>query len=289
MFALLATALWSGNFIVARDLSETIPPVSLAFWRWVIALLVLTPFALRQFMRDWPFLKKKMGYLLVTSFFGVTAFNTLLYMAGRTTSALNLSLISISFPIFIIIISRFYYKEKITLAKVLGIILVFLGVSLIITKGSLAVLLELSFSMGDIWMLVAAIIFAVYSILLKQKPKEVGLYSFQFTTFTLGLLMLLPFYLLETTFVPEVHYDTNTILSLVYVGIAASLLAYVFWNKAVLLIGPTKSGMVYYTLPLFSGVLAFFILNESLGINHLYSAILIFSGILISTKNKGEV
>ena len=282
LFALIATAIWSGNFIVARNLSDTIPPISIAFWRWVIAFLALTPFAFKSFIKDWPLLKKHFLYLMITSVFGVTIFNTLIYIAGQTTTAINLSLISITFPIFIIIISRFLYKEKITFAKIVGIILVGIGVIFIITNGSPTLLFQLKFFKGDIWMLIAAIIFAVYSILLKHKPKEINVLTFQYTTFTFGLIMLFPFYLIELSIVQPTIYNSTSIVSIIYVGIGASLIAFVLWNKAVLIIGPVKSGMVYYTLPIFSGLLAFFILKEALSANHLYSAFLIVTGIILS-------
>ena len=282
LFALIATAIWSGNFIVARNLSDTIPPISIAFWRWVIAFLALTPFAFKSFIKDWHLLKKYFLYLMITSVFGVTIFNTLIYIAGQTTTAINLSLISITFPIFIIIISRFLYKEKITFAKIVGIILVGIGVILIITNGSPTILFQLKFFKGDIWMLIAAIIFAVYSILLKHKPKEIDVLTFQYATFTFGLIMLFPFYLVELSIVKPTIYNSNSIISIVYVGIGASLIAFILWNKAVLIIGPLKSGMVYYTLPIFSGLLAFFILKEALSTNHLYSAFLIITGIILS-------
>ena len=164
----------------------------------------------------------------------------------------------------------------------LGIIVVGIGVISIITKGSPTVLFELTFFKGDLWMLLAAIIFAVYSILLKHKPKEINILSFQYATFSLGLLMLFPFYLIELSLVEPTVYDSNAILSIIYIGIGASLISFILWNKAILFIGPVRSGMVYYTLPLFSGLLAFILLKENLTFNHLYSAFLIISGIILS-------
>jgi len=285
IFALAATALWSGNFIVARNLSTIIPPVSIAFWRWTVAFLVFTPFVIRRFIKDWPTLKKHLPYLIITAFIGVTIFNTLIYIAGHTTTVINLSLISITFPVFIIILSRFLFKEAITRAKIIGIILVAIGVMVIITKGSLALLLQLEFFVGDIWMLLAAMMFAVYSILLKKKPAEINILSFQYITFALGLVMLLPFYLIEISMVPATVFTFEAIYSIIYIGIGASLMAFIPWHKAISSIGPVKSGMIYYTIPLFSGFLAFLILKEELGIIHFYSAILIVSGILISNYN----
>lgn len=285
-FALSATAIWSGNFIIARDLNTSIPPISLAFWRWIVAVIFLFPFAIKKLLADWKILKKNWIYISIVSLLGVTIFNTLIYFAGHTTTAINLSLISITFPVFILLLSRIFYKELITTHKAIGILLVIVGILFLITKGNLSKLLNLSFSIGDIWMLLAAIIFAVYSILIKQKPTKLSLLGFQLSTFILGLLFMLPFFIWETITVPPIKIESRTIFSILYVGIFASLTAYILWNKAIEKIGPTKAGIVYYTLPLFSGLLAYFILNEAIGMVHFFSLVLILSGIVIATYIK---
>jgi len=286
LFALGATAIWSGNFIIARDLNESIPPISLAFWRWVVAVLVLTPFAYKKLITEWKILKKNSLYLSIVSFLGVTVFNTLIYVAGHTTTAINLSLISITFPVFIVILSRVFYKETITIYKTIGILLVLFGVVLLITKGELSKLLNLSFAIGDTWMLLAAIIFALYSILLRKKPTELSVSGFQLSTFILGLVFLFPFFIWQTLSSPPIQFESKTIFSILYVGIFASLTAYILWNKAIVNIGATNAGIIYYTLPIFSGFLAYLFLDETIGINHLYSLLLILSGILIATLKK---
>jgi len=286
LFALGATAIWSGNFIIARDLNESIQPISLAFWRWVVAVLVLTPFAYKKLIAEWKVLKKNRLYLSIVSFLGVTIFNTLIYFAGHTTTAINLSLISITFPVFIVILSRVFYKEAITVNKAIGILLVLIGVVLLITKGELSKLLNLSFAIGDIWMLLAAIIFAFYSILLRKKPTELSVSGFQLSTFILGLVFMLPFFIWETLYSPPIQFESKTIFSILYVGIFASLTAYILWNKAIVKIGATNAGIIYYTLPLFSGFLAYIFLGEAIGMNHLYSLLFILSGIIIATLKK---
>ncbi len=183
---------------------------------------------------------------------GITVFNTLIYFAGHTTSAINLSLISISFPIFVILFSRFAFGEVITANKALGILLVVAGIIFLITKGTPSLLLDFSPAVGDVWMLLAAVIFAVYSILLKYKPRELSFWAFQLSTFILGLIFLFPFYLWKTFQVHSVELTANVLLSILYVGIFASFTAFVLWNLAIEKVGPTKAGMIYYTLPLFS-------------------------------------
>lgn len=284
LFALGATAIWSGNFIVARGLSDIVPPISLAFWRWVVAVIVFLPFALKPVIAERQQLLQNIRYLSLTALLGVTVFNTLIYVAGHTTSALNLSLIAITFPIFIIVLSRLFYGEKVTANKMLGVALVTGGVVVLITKGKLSVLHNISFAVGDLWMLSASVIFAIYSILVKQKPKNLSIWAFQLSTFSIGLLFLFPFFIWESITVAPVNYDSTTVLSILYVGIFASLAAFVLWNKAIVTIGPSKSGMIYYTLPLFSGFLAYLFLNENIGMIHLFSALLIVAGILTANR-----
>ena len=282
LFAIGATAIWSGNFIVARGLSESIPPISFAFYRWLVAVIVFTPFAIKALVQEWAIIKKHVIYFSITSFLGITAFNTLIYFAGHTTTAMNLSLISITFPIFILLFSRILFKEFITIKKGIGITLVLSGVLFLITKGKLSTLLDISFNIGDVWMLLAAIIFAIYSLFLKNKPKGLSIIALQFSTFILGLIFLLPFFLWEQTIVHQSFLNQTTIPAILYVGIFASLCAFVLWNKAIVVLGPSKAGMVYYTLPLFSGFLGYLFLHESIRMIHFYSMILIFSGIIVT-------
>ena len=289
LFAIGATAIWSGNFIIARGLNESIPPISLAFWRWVVAVIVFLPFALKPLIDEWDILKENIPYLSVTALLGITIFNTLIYFAGHTTTAINLSLISITFPIFIVILSRIFYHELITINRGVGIILVAAGVILLITKGTLSRLLNISFAIGDIWMLAAAIIFAIYSILLKLRPNQLSIWAFQLSTFILGLIFLFPFYIWEYVTATPVELDTKIVCSILYVGIFASLSAFVLWNKAVATVGPSKAGMIYYTLPLFSGFLAYLFLKENISIMHFYSTLFIVSGIFTANYESKKI
>ncbi len=281
-FAIGATAIWSGNFIVARGLSDSIPPISLAFFRWLVAVIVFLPFALKSMILEWHIIRNHLVYFCVTSFLGITTFNTLIYFAGQTTTAMNLSLIAITFPVFILMLSRFLYKEQITIQKGAGIIIVLAGVVFLITRGNLSNLLAISFNIGDVWMLIASLIFAVYSILLKNKPKEVSIKVLQLSTFIFGLVFLFPFFIWEQMSVQGIFLNTATITAILYVGIFASLCAFILWNKAIVSIGPSKAGMVYYTLPLFSGFAGHLFLNESVSMIHFLSMMMILSGIVIT-------
>ena len=280
LFAISATAIWSGNFIIARGLNESIPPISLAFWRWVVAVIVFLPFAWKPLRAQRDIVKKHLPYLSITALLGITIFNTLIYFAGHTTTAINLSLISITFPIFIVILARIFFHELFTVNKGIGIMLVVAGVALLITRGDLATLLNISFAIGDLWMLCAAIIFAVYSILLKSKPEQLSIWALQLSTFILGLIFLFPFFIWEWATTAPVIYDAKIVLAIIYVGVFASLTAFVLWHKAIAAVGPSKAAMIYYTLPLFSGFLAYLFLQEEISSLHFYCLLLIVTGIL---------
>ena len=280
--AITTTILWSGNFIVARGLSEEIAPLALAFWRWVVAIVVLLPFAIKSLWAQKCWLKENLGYLSLVSLLGVTLFNSMIYYASQTSSAINLSLIAITFPIFVLILSRIFLAEMIGWNKLAGIVLVVLEIVLLISKGDLSVLADLTFAKGDVWMLVAAFIFAIYSMLLKQKPAGITVPAFQLASFIVGLTFLLPFYLLELYLIPTKSIENSTVMSIVYVGIFASLLAFILWNKAISIIGAVNAGMVYYSLPIFSGALAIVLLDETVTRLHLYSTLLVLLGILLA-------
>jgi len=282
LFAIAATVIWSGNFIVARGAVDTISPVSLAFWRWVVACLVILPFALPALVRDWSHLKRHLPYLMVTALLGVTVFNTLIYIASHTTNALNLSLIAISSPIFMVIFAKLFLNDAISKNKVVGIATVVVGIVVLITRGHPEKLLAISLAIGDLWMLIAASCFAMYSILIKKKPAEITPWSFQLATFVLGLLMLLPFYLWGADLSVPAKWNQELLFSILYLGIFASFTSYVLWNRAIAIIGPSKAGMVYYSLPVFSGMLGSLFLNEQIKSFHLFCGVLIISGIVIA-------
>lgn len=285
-FALLATALWSGNFVVARGWSDEIHPFSMAFYRWLVAVLVFTPFALRSVKRDWKVIRANLTYIAITALLGVSIFNTLIYFAGRSTTAINLSLIALTFPMFILLLSSIFFKEKLTLKKTFGILIVLIGVLTIISHGQISSLLQLSFHPGDPLMLLAAFTFSIHSMLLKRKPAEISIISLQYMTFLIGLVILLPFYLVNKSLQIGAEIITMPIFaSILYIGICASLISFLSWNKAIEKIGASSAGMIYFLLPLFSGLAAWVFLGEHLQVYHLISAVLIVSGIVVATQS----
>jgi drug/metabolite transporter (DMT)-like permease len=283
-FALLATLLWSVNMVIASGIKGHIPPIGMAFWRWTIACIVLAPFAIKSTLKSFIIIKKHIRYLMGTAVLGITIFNTLIYFAGKTTSAVNLCLIAISIPLFIVVLSRIIFKEKVSNTKIVGIITIITGVLVLITKGSLEALLHINFTIGDLLMLVACFFFAYYTILVRQKPDDLTPKVFLFSVFVIGTIFLFPFYLCEHLFYKKVIFDTKTVLATTYVGIFASLVSYYLWNEAIRLIGTSKTALIYYLIPVFSGVLAYFFLGQAIVITQIISMGIIITGLLITNR-----
>lgn len=284
VFALIATLLWSVNMVIASGIKGHIPPVGLAFWRWTVACVVMAPFALRSTLKYKSVLLQNKGYLVITAILGITIFNTLIYFAGKTTSAVNLSLIAISIPIFIVAISRIAFKEKVSTIKILGIATIIIGVLVLITKGSIKSLLEINFTIGDLLMLLACFFFACYTILVRLKPTEIPSNVFLFALFITGTILLLPFYIWEHLHYNQVIFDSATIYATSYVGIFASLISYYLWNEAIRLIDTNRTALIYYLIPVFSGILAYFFLDQAIVLTQIISMGIIITGLLLTNK-----
>jgi drug/metabolite transporter (DMT)-like permease len=283
LLVVAATVIWSGNFVVARALTDTVPPVTLAFLRWLIAVLVLLPFAIRIGARNGRMVLNHLGYLCLMGFLGVTMFNTLVYIAAYSSEAFNLSVISVSSPAFVLIFARIFLGERFTLRRIVGLVMATFGVLLLLTRGQLGRLMGLTFAVGDIWMLLAAAIFAAYSILLRYKPPEMGPVAFISFTFIPGLIFLLPWLAWEHAGNVSITFSWTALGSILYLAIGPSLLSFLCWNRAVELVGPAKAAFVYYSLPLFSGSEAVILLGEPIGTVHVLSGALILCGIIVAT------
>ncbi|MGB6066839.1 MAG: DMT family transporter [Desulfomonilaceae bacterium] len=284
LFVLSATLIWSGNFIVARGLSDSIPPVTMAFLRGLIAVVVLIPFGIRPLCRDIKTVRKHLGYLALTGFFGLTVCNTLIYIAAHSSNALNMTLIALCSPIFLAVFARLFLHDTFTLRRIVGLITAALGAVLLITNGQLSRLMNLTLSEGDVWMLIQAATFAVYGILVQVKPAELSQSVFLSSMFILGWLFLVPWFLWELSGVKSIYFSPTAIGAIIYLGVGPSVLAFFCWNRGIEIIGPVRAGLVYYCLPLFSGVEAFLLLNEPVRWVHVLSGVLILTGVIVATR-----
>ncbi|WP_338496301.1 DMT family transporter [Streptomyces sp. SJL17-4] len=278
LLALLATVVWSGSFVATRDMADSVPPVQAVFWRWVIALVAVAPFAARPFWQQRKAIRRHLGFVALASLFGVALYNTLVHQAGLTTSATNMGMIMAASPVIMAVWSRLG-GERLGARRVLGMLAAGIGVLLLVGKGSLAV----DFTAGDLWMFAAALSFASYSALLKRKPAEIGGLAFLFVTFLLGALMLAPLYAVSLAVQGGFTVGVATVGPLLYVGVASSAVAFFAWNKAISLIGAARAGVVYYLQPVCVALLSYALLGERLGALGVACMVLILGGVALSS------
>ena len=287
--ALLAVIIWSGNFIVARGVIKQIPPVSLAFYRWLLASLIIMPFAIRSFKMEWPVVKQSWHYLFWVSLTGIALFNTFVYIGGHYTTAINLALIgTTSSPIMAIILARIFLNEKIGWLKMAGVTFCIIGVAFLLSKGDLLNLLSFRFTAGDGWILLAAFFFAVYNILVRKKPTGISPVNFLFIAFSFGALLLFPFFVWETFHTQAVKWDINLLLIILYLGLGTSVICYLCWNIAINKLGAGRTAIFGNLILVFSSIEATLILKEKFTNVHIVSMILVFTGIIIANWRIGH-
>lgn len=280
---LLAALFWSGNFIVAKGIKEFIPPFSLSFWRWALALLFLLPFSAKPLLRQKNLILANWRIILVLGLLSVTVFSTFIYMALHSTTVTNSVLVNATNPIFIVIFSRFGFKDRLTLLQVLGIAVSLGGLIWIISQGSLPSLLTLQFTRGDLWTLAAAACWGLYTNLLRRYPGQTDSIAFLTALFIAGLIFVVPLYIWEAINGQPLRLTIASVSSAIYLGVFPSIFAYIFWNKGVRTIGASRAGAFIYLIPVFSIFLAFIFFDERLKPYHPPGILLIALGIYLTT------
>ncbi len=280
LLLVLPPLFWAGNSVLARGVADLIPPVAMSFWRWTIALLILLPFTWKQTLKDWPEIKKHWRIIFLLGLFGIASFNTLLYTAAHSTTAINIALTQSVMPVIIVFISFVLFRDRITRTQILAIALCTLGAGYIVIHGDWQRLLQLEFVIGDLIMLLAVSLYALYSVLLRKRP-DIKPMSFLTSTFAVGVVLLLPLYLWERQTAAPLELSQTVIISLLYVAFCPSILAYLFWNQGIHEIGANQAGLYINLVPLFASLLAVLFLGEHFQTYHLVGIVLIASGLLL--------
>ena len=287
LYLTLCTLFWSGNFIVGKvaTLFE-IPPLTLNFYRWFLAFLILCPFTLKGVIINYKEIKKNFLVLVIMGFTSISVFNSVVYYSLNYTQVLNGVLMISTIPVFIIFFSGLLKTESIRIYQIIGVIISLLGVISIITKLDLSLLLSLKLNKGDLWMLVAMISWTTYSLLLGKKKVKLEPFIFLQTIIIIGLLFLFPMYLAEFLVGKKINFNFPVLMTIGYVVFFAGIGAYTFWNAAIKLIGPSRSGVFLHLMPIFSSLMAVFLLGEQFSFHHIVGTLLIISGILLSSKKQ---
>lgn len=284
----LTTLFWSGNFVVSRGMHAEIPPFTLSFWRWLAAFLILSLFAVKYLWRQRDLARGHYRFICIQGLVGVAGFNTFIYLAMQTTTAINAVLVNSCIPVLIAVCSWIFYREVMTPRQCFGVLVSLCGVMLIITRGELAHLLAVSFNRGDLLVLVAAMLWAIYSANLKRYPQGLHPLAYQSGIVLFGLLVLFPLYLLELYSGKVMHVTAASVGAILYVAVFASILAFIFWNRAVRTVGANKAGPFIHLMPVFSTILAVLFLGERIQPYHLEGIVMIFIGIAMTTFRVGK-
>lgn len=279
----LACLFWSGNWIAGRAMRDVMDPVALNFWRWVIAVAVLAPFALPALLGQWPAIRRQAGVLLLLALTGVAVFQSLVYLGLQSTTAVNGVLLNSSGPLFILLCSWILERESATLRQVAGMLLSFAGILVILSRGELDNLLAFRFGIGDAWLLLAMAVWGVYSVLLKRRPPELSGTGFLFVISVAGVLLLAPAYAVLAIQSPPRWPGLEAAGGVLYMGIAASVLAFICWNKGVAAVGANAAGFTLHLLPVFGTFLAILFLDEAFHAFHAAGVATILAGVLTAT------
>ena len=287
IFLIFATLFWSGNFIVGKTASLfEIPPFTLNFYRWVFAWLILAPFTIKEVIAKKNYILENIKLIAILGITSITIFNSIVYYSLNFTQVISGVLMISTIPVMIIVFCWLFKIEKANAYQILGVIFSLFGVIVIITKADLVILLNLNFNKGDLWMVVAMFSWAMYSALLRKKKFELSQLSLLQTIISVGVIFLLPAYLMEFALGYRASVHLPFVLTLTYVVLFPGLASFIFWIKGISIIGSNRSGIFLHLMPIFSTILAILIFKEKFMIYHLIGALLIITGIILSSKKK---
>jgi len=288
-FALaLAPLFWSGNVVVGRALRDQVDPIALNLYRWSIAGLLILPFALRPLWRHRADLLRHWPVIAGLGLTGLAGFQTCVYFAVRDTEALNALLILQATPAVILLGAAALYGDRVTPLRLVAIALAAAGALVLVTRGAPAELLRLSARPGDLWMLLAVVLWAAYSLLLKRRPVRVPQVALLGASIVVGLAVLLPAWWLTGGPAARPPLSREALLGVGYIGLFASCLAFLCWNTGVAHAGPGTAGTFMYLMPLYGAVLGYLFLGEGVAPFHGVGAALIFGGLALMRSGPVE-
>lgn len=290
IFLTLAALFWAGNFVLARAVHAAVPPIGLAFWRWALVAILVVPWAWKDLKSQWPAMRAHIGLILILGTLSVGAFNTLVYIGVQTTSAVNALMLISAIPMFILALAPILLGNRLVGREILGVAISATGVLVVLTHGHPLMLASLVHHKGNLWVLAGVLSWALYSVLLRRLPRTIGGFGLFAATVVIGLTVLLPFYLFETLLQHRpVAVSSTLIISVAYTALFASILAYLFWNKAVALIGAERAGVFIHLMPAFGLVLSALWLGEVVAPIDLIGLGLILAGLVtgaVAKQNK---
>ena len=272
------------NLIIARGGVEHVPPISLAFWRWASVFIILSPFVYKNIHKNRSLLKKELPKNFFLGAMGCGVCGAFPFIAGISTTVTNMGIIYTSSPIFIILLSIIFFNEKISLSRFFGLIISLLGVLMIICKGDIGLLMNFRFTSGDLWMVGAAIGWAIYSLfLINWKSRFDIMTRFSLISF-FGALSLFPFYIVEEIYFSKTLFNENFIFWVMFGAISPGIIAFTLYTKVQKYVGASLAGFALYLYAVYSAFYGIVFFNEDLLNYHFIGAILVFTGVFLARQ-----
>jgi len=281
----LTTLFWAGNVVLGRFIAGEVPPIAFAYVRWAGAFAILLPFAWRHLKRDFPEILRHWPMMLLISFTGITSYNTLVYFGLQYTGALTGVLLQSAQPLMIALLTFVFFHERLSGRQATGILVSLVGVAVIISQGDLSRLLSIQFNIGDIIILVAVVLYAAYSAILRKRP-PIHWLSFLAATFLIGDILLTPVLIWEISTGYVMQFNALTVAACLYVCIFPSIIAYAFFNRGVELIGANRAGPFFHLMPLFGALMAVVFLGEQFRLYHAVAMVAILGGVTLASTAK---
>ena len=280
----LTTLLWSSNFIIGRAIRDDVSPSSLNFLRWAMALVILVPFTLRDLRTHRAALVRNWKLIALLGVSGIAAFQTLTYFALTLTTALNTILLLSLAPLVIVVLSWIALGERVTRTQAVGLVASLAGAVILILHGDVATLADLRFNAGDLWMLLAVLIWAVYSVLLRRRPADVPPLALHTTSVAAGTLAMLPSFGWQAMHGSGFPLTLKAWLGIAFVAVFSSALAHGLWVRGVATIGANRASVFIHLMPLFGGALAIAFLGEQLAAYHAVGAAIVLGGVVLANR-----
>jgi drug/metabolite transporter (DMT)-like permease len=280
----LAPFFWSCNWIVGRGLHEDVPPLAMTFYRWLFAFAMLAPFAWRHVQRDWPVIRRSWHVLVPLGMIGIGSHNALAYLGLNYTTATNGVILNSFIPVMIVALSFVFLRERLTAWQWLGVGVSLCGVLTILSRGSLAALLGFRLNGGDLFIVLSMLLWSLYTIGLRWRPAGLSLLAFLFAIVAVGLAMVLPLYVVESLASRPMVWSLPNVAAIAAVSLFSSVLAYIFWNRGVEMVGASVAGLFTHLMPVFGVLLAALFLGERMQGFHVAGIALILAGIVLTTR-----
>jgi drug/metabolite transporter (DMT)-like permease len=283
LLLVLTTLIWAGHSIVGRLAVGQIAPMTLTCLRWGVALVPILMAARSALRRDWPVLRAHWPYMAAMGALGYTAFNALFYVAAHRTTALNLSIIQGAIPALVLIGARVFLGARFTALQALGALTTMIGVAAIAAQGEVARLAALAFNEGDVMIFIAAILYAGYTIGLRERPRVSGL-SLLAGMAVAAFVTSVPLMIWEIAAGGFIWPTAAGLATLVYVALGPAFVSQIFFMRGVELIGPGRAGVFVNLVPVFGAIMAVVLLGEPFAAYHVVALLLVVGGIAIAQR-----